>query len=465
MPNPLSLRGERIDISPVEIPVSESNTIKTSSIEDRAVELNAELDQTEATFIQAGKAALSLYKLLGETLTQIKSTKQHGEWGKWLKSRSINERRDRRARQIFTSWERLEAISDSVTDLTLTDALDLLKKPLPEVEETEQSLSFESVREEFAPWGSFERTDSNRFKYVLNRPGGAHFFRGLNEASKWREEHCHDGNRLEVIKPVTGELRTSPFVPEIVSRAESILKESALKIGDRATVNDRECVVTETLETGDIGLTALDGSADQIYVKAFGTPTSAAEVADRLPTPETPSIRERMTSSKTDEHYTPPELLELVYECFAPLGVDLDPCSNAHGEEANVKASQYFTIEDDGLAQEWNARTVYINPPYSDVAAWVDKVVTEQDQNNIGDVLLLVKADTSTQWFAQIWESATAVCFLKKRVRFINSDSEGNAAPFASAIAYFGSEIDRFYYTFESAGSVVQLLNPEMFGS
>ncbi|BAS55295.1 hypothetical protein NIES2135_54310 [Leptolyngbya boryana NIES-2135] len=457
MPNPLSLRDERIEISPVE---TLQSTVSTSSIEDRAVELNAELDQTEATFIQAGKAALSLYKLLGETLTQIKATKQHGEWGKWLASKSINERRDRRARQIAANWERLEAISDSVTDLTLTDALELLKKPLPEAEEPE--LSFDEVRESFAPWGSFERTDSSRFKYVLNRPGGAHFFRGLNEASKWREEHCHEGNRLDAVKPATGELTTSPFVPEIVSRAESIKSES-LKLGDRTTIDDRECVVTELLETGDVGVTALDGSADQIYVKADGTATNAFEVASRLP--ETPSVRERMTSAKTDEHYTPPELLELVYECFSPLGIELDPCSNAHGEEANVKASQYFTIEDDGLAQEWNAKTVYINPPYSDVAAWVDKVVTEQDRNNIGDVLLLVKADTSTQWFAQIWESATAVCFLKKRVRFINAESEGNAAPFASAIAYFGSEIDRFYYAFESAGSVVQLLNPEMFGS
>lgn len=64
-------------------------------------------------------------------------------------------------------------------------------------------------------------------------------------------------------------------------------------------------------------------------------------------------------SSKSNEHYTPPDIIEGVR---AVLGsIDLDPASC---EVANtiVKAKKIYTKEDDGLVQDWLGR-VFLNPP------------------------------------------------------------------------------------------------------
>ena len=63
---------------------------------------------------------------------------------------------------------------------------------------------------------------------------------------------------------------------------------------------------------------------------------------------------------RTDGWFTPPDILDrarIVLE-----GIELDPASC---EEANekVKAERLFTFKDDALEQEWDARSIWLNPP------------------------------------------------------------------------------------------------------
>jgi hypothetical protein len=61
---------------------------------------------------------------------------------------------------------------------------------------------------------------------------------------------------------------------------------------------------------------------------------------------------------------TPLELIE-------PLGsFDLDPCASA---DNRLKIPKTYTIENDGLAAEWQGR-VWLNPPYSNAAMWVRRL-------------------------------------------------------------------------------------------
>ena len=157
-----------------------------------------------------------------------------------------------------------------------------------------------------------------------------------------------------------------------------------------------------------------------------------------------------MTSQKSDIHYTPAEVLDLVHQ-FWPQGIDLDPASD---EAANqlVKARRIYTEADNGLIQRWNAETVYLNPPYSMVAKFVQRLAEAYAFNSVQEAILLTKADTSTQWFQEIWQNASAICFVDHRLRF---GEASQSAPFASAISYFGPESKRFAVMFRTLGQVV----------
>jgi len=89
---------------------------------------------------------------------------------------------------------------------------------------------------------------------------------------------------------------------------------------------------------------------------------------------------------------------------FDELGLvfDLDP---AHPPfETHVPCRKYYTVEDDGLAQDWDG-LVWLNPPYSKPAPWVEKWL------NHGDGLLLVQYSRA-HWFMDLFNSNASVLSL-----------------------------------------------------
>lgn len=173
----------------------------------------------------------------------------------------------------------------------------------------------------------------------------------------------------------------------------------------------------------------------------------ADDQSDQDTTSRTVPAHAPFVSSKSDEHYTPKEIVDAVLELLGTI--DLDPCSNSHASP-NVPAKRLYTQADDGLSKPWQAATVFMNPPYSDVERWVNKLCDEYAAGNIGDTIALVKGDTSTQWFQRIWEHAGAVCFPHHRLRFLNGDAtQKNSATFASAVVYLGYDLDPFFKAFE----------------
>lgn len=76
-------------------------------------------------------------------------------------------------------------------------------------------------------------------------------------------------------------------------------------------------------------------------------------------------IKSTLYSHNSDEWETPQALFD---EYDSIFDFDLDACATPE----NAKCSKYYTIKDDGLAQEWRG-VVWCNPPYSQVAKWVKK--------------------------------------------------------------------------------------------
>lgn len=108
-----------------------------------------------------------------------------------------------------------------------------------------------------------------------------------------------------------------------------------------------------------------------------------------------------------DEYCTPTWLTRIL-----PI-TDLDPCSN---HRSTVRARESIIRENgaDGLAVSWERRSIFVNPPYSDVLPWAQKLATAQSW------YLLVNVDPSTKWWAAaVASNASHVFLFNRRLAFV----------------------------------------------
>lgn len=136
-----------------------------------------------------------------------------------------------------------------------------------------------------------------------------------------------------------------------------------------------------------------------------------------------------MFSSKTDEWATPQKLFDKLNQFYK---FTLDPCAT----KENAKCSKFYTKQDNGILQNWSGEVAFVNPPYSEVADWVEKCYQENLQNGVTSVLL-IPSRTDTKWFHKFCMKADLIQFVKGRVKFENGSSKPNSAPFPSMIVVF----------------------------
>lgn len=93
---------------------------------------------------------------------------------------------------------------------------------------------------------------------------------------------------------------------------------------------------------------------------------------------------------------------------------DLDPCCLPD----TAKAPKFFTPEDDGLSKPWHGR-VFLNPPYSKPAPWLEKAIHETTAGNAELVVALIPVSSDTRWFHRLVKGRAEIRFIQGRVKFI----------------------------------------------
>ena len=154
------------------------------------------------------------------------------------------------------------------------------------------------------------------------------------------------------------------------------------------------------------------------------------------------------------EWYTPPAYIEAARSVLGEI--DLDPASSAPANDV-VKASQFFSLADDGLAQPWHGR-VWLNPPYAQplIAHFADKLAASVRAGDVTAAVVLVNNATETDWFCTLASTASAICFPEGRVRFWTPAREAESVPLqGQAVLYTGPARDRFCQEFGSFGVVL----------
>ena len=124
----------------------------------------------------------------------------------------------------------------------------------------------------------------------------------------------------------------------------------------------------------------------------------------------------------------------------------------------NMNNYEWYTpnfIADDGLKQEWYGK-IFLNPPYS---RWlIEKFVDKLLASDFEEAIALTGACTETKWFSRLATCASGVCFVQKRIRFIQTDGtpcKKNPRN-GSCLFYFGRNPQKFFQVFSRFGLCTQ---------
>lgn len=151
-------------------------------------------------------------------------------------------------------------------------------------------------------------------------------------------------------------------------------------------------------------------------------------------------------NSGNNEWYTPAELIESARKVMGEI--ELDPASSEMANQV-VKAKTIYTIDDDGLSQEWFGK-VWLNPPYA--GELIGKFIDKLNESDIEQAIVLVNNATETNWFNSLIVNASAVVFPKGRVKFYTPNNTIGAPLQGQAIVYIGENNFEFMQEFSQYG-------------
>lgn len=167
---------------------------------------------------------------------------------------------------------------------------------------------------------------------------------------------------------------------------------------------------------------------------------------------------------KSNEWYTPAQYVEAAREVMGDI--DLDPASCAMANQT-VKATHYYTKEDNGLSKPWYGR-VWLNPPYaldrkanglykSSIEVFSTRLLHEYQICNVSEAILLVMATINSQWFNAMWNYP--ICFADHIVKFSGKKTNPKTPLMhrqGTVFVYLGPNEQRFIDIFSQFGTIAK---------
>lgn len=162
-------------------------------------------------------------------------------------------------------------------------------------------------------------------------------------------------------------------------------------------------------------------------------------------------------NSGNNEWYTPLVYIEAARKVMGSINVD--PASNDIAQSL-IKADKYYTYETDGLSKDWHGN-VWLNPPYSGklIKSFIFKLTEEVSLQNCKQFCVLVNNATETEWFSNLSNISDSICFIKKRIKFLDSSLKPSKSPLQGQVVFYrGNNVDDFIKTFSEFGQVLMFL-------
>jgi len=153
------------------------------------------------------------------------------------------------------------------------------------------------------------------------------------------------------------------------------------------------------------------------------------------------------------EYYTPAPIIEAARRTMGSISLDPACC---HAANMTVKATRYFTIADNGLAQNWIADTLWMNHPFSRQhnAAWIKKLIHEYKSERTQQACCITFASTSEAWFRPLFNFPQ--CYLSPRTNYIGTNGRAvRGVSKGSVVTYLGPNVMHFAREFQELGKVM----------
>jgi len=141
-----------------------------------------------------------------------------------------------------------------------------------------------------------------------------------------------------------------------------------------------------------------------------------------------------------DSRFTPPDFLANIYAAFGEI--DLDPCGH---NLSPVVANRRIVLDEggDGLVDDWSGKTVFLNPPFSELLKWLRRAYLQWQAGNVETVICLVPVRTDSPWFHDTLSPHADIYLLRGRVRFVDPRGKGQHTPFSLMILTLGASAEQ----------------------
>lgn len=140
---------------------------------------------------------------------------------------------------------------------------------------------------------------------------------------------------------------------------------------------------------------------------------------------------------KVDDRRTPRHV-------FDPLNAEFEFTLDAAASADNALCEEFYSLGNSGLENPWGGhRSVWVNPPYSDLRPWVEKAQSEIERPDGPTVIVMLLPANRTEqgWWQDVIEprrrsGTIETRFLRGRLRFDTPDHDytkqpkGNRPPF-----------------------------------
>lgn len=141
-----------------------------------------------------------------------------------------------------------------------------------------------------------------------------------------------------------------------------------------------------------------------------------------------------------DSRFTPADFMAGIYAAFGEI--DLDPC--AHLLSPVIARRRILLTEGgDGLREDWSGRVAFVNPPYSELLKWLRRAHDQWRAGKVETVVCLVPVRTDSVIFHTTLSVDADIYLLQGRVRFLDSQGNGQHTPFALMLLTLGADAEQ----------------------